>query len=172
MERNKTQGENKVSTLTKSITKPVKLQKAVDFKALVIKHFPHIEWGFSDNHELSATNLKTDGIAIRGKNQLYGKPDTIKNWFIDCAPSGSGKTIEEAIEDWKSRIITGIANYYEPRWEFDFEAIRKAKAGGEKTLRRLAPPGEFYRWNLYLLRMELGKDIPIPTDPYADLRKD
>jgi hypothetical protein len=160
-----------------TVAKPVKLQKVADFESLVRKHFPHVDgWKvYPNNSQPSANYLVDGGIDIEATRKYIGKgkeSDVIADWSIDCAPGGSGRTIEEAIEDWKARILHGIANYYEPKYEFDFEAIRKAKAGGEKTLRKLTPPGEFYRWNLYLLRMELGKDIPIPTDPYADLRKD
>lgn len=133
-----------------TFTKPVKLQKTADFKALVKKHFPHIEWEFIDTgFSLKASSPLYGGIEITGMNRSYGSPDTIKGWFIDHYPSGQGKTLEEAIAEWRNRIKFMIANHYEKK--YSFSVVQPLVLGVD------------YKDTLFVSGMEWEKDVEIPT---------
>lgn len=134
-----------------TFTKPVKLQKTVDFEALVKKYFPHIEWEFIDTgFSLNASSPLYGGIEITGKNRAYGSPDKIKSWFIDNYPHGQGKTLEEAILDWRTKIKSMIAAHYEKKYSF--------------SVVQPIVLGVHYKDTLFVSGMEWEKDVEIPTE--------
>lgn len=167
----KQRGENKMSTLTK----PVKLQNVADFESLVKKHFPHVNWKMYPNNKVpSATYLVDGGIVIEATRKYIGKgnkSELIGEWSIDCSPGGTGRTIDECVDNFRNRVKATIANIYEPGVH-EVDDFEKAKASGERILKNRRNPAESFGWVLWLTQMELGKDIPVPVDPYADLRKD
>ena len=154
-----------------TFTKPVKLQKVADFEELVRRYFPHIEWKFYAS-KLTATYMVDGGIVIEATRKYMGKgkqSDYIEEWAIDCSPGGRGRTIEECLENWRNSIKSSIAYVYEPKYDFQRKEIKEAKAGVKK-LSKIKPLEECFKWVLFCSQMELGKDVPIPVDPYADLR--
>lgn len=152
--------------------RPVKLQKSADFESLVKTQFPHLEWEFSSNTRLNAFYKNADdAISVSGLNQTYGSPDTIKQWVIDCHHISSGKTLEEALGNWKVKFVETIDKFYLPQYDFEKQAIRLAQKGGKKLPARPIIKNPFYNGVLSVMGLEWGRDIPIPVDPYLQWRE-
>ena len=155
-----------------AITKPVKLQKTTDFQNIVRTNFPHLQWEFTSNTRLNAFSKNSDGaISISGLNQTYGSPDSIKQWTIDCLHIASGKTLEDAVKDWKTKFQATIDKFYLPQYDFERDAIRIAQKGGKKLASRYIIENPYYNGVLAIMGLQWGRDISVPVDPYLQWRE-